>query len=88
MALFLLFLLRLLQCSFSHSLSLNQVSLEDLYNGKTSKLALQKTVLCTGCAGEGGKKGSLTLLGIMHLFLLFLDLSHSGFFLDSSKNNY
>lgn len=35
-----------------------KVSLEDLYNGKTSKLALQKTVLCSGCEGVGGKKGS------------------------------
>ena len=31
-----------------------------MYNGKTSKLALQKTVLCTGCSGEGGKKGKNT----------------------------
>jgi DnaJ-class molecular chaperone len=37
-----------------------KVSLEDLYNGKTSKLALQKSVLCSGCDGIGGKKGSVT----------------------------
>lgn len=35
-----------------------KVTLEDLYNGKVSKLALQKTVLCSACEGVGGKKGS------------------------------
>ncbi|KAG1138248.1 hypothetical protein G6F37_008210 [Rhizopus arrhizus] len=36
-----------------------KVSLEDLYNGKTSKLALQKRVLCKKCEGKGGKEGSV-----------------------------
>lgn len=36
-----------------------KVSLEDLYKGKVSKLALQKTILCTGCEGLGGKAGSV-----------------------------
>lgn len=36
-----------------------RVSLEDLYKGKTSKLALQKTVLCPECQGVGGKKESV-----------------------------
>ena len=36
-----------------------KVSLEDLYNGKTSKLALQKHILCTKCEGRGGKEGSV-----------------------------
>jgi len=36
-----------------------KVSLEDLYNGKTSKLAVQKHVLCKGCDGKGGKEGSV-----------------------------
>ncbi|KAJ2987759.1 Type I HSP40 co-chaperone, partial [Globomyces sp. JEL0801] len=36
-----------------------KVSLEDLYKGKTSKLALQKQILCTGCEGRGGKEGSV-----------------------------
>ncbi|KAH3901308.1 probable Mitochondrial protein import protein MAS5 [Saccharomycodes ludwigii] len=31
------------------------VTLEDLYKGKTSKLALNKKVLCKGCDGRGGK---------------------------------
>jgi DnaJ homolog subfamily A member 2 len=31
------------------------VRLEDLYNGKTTKLSLRKTVLCSGCGGKGGK---------------------------------
>jgi DnaJ family protein A protein 2 len=38
----------------SHSL---KVSLEELYKGKTSKLALQKQVLCATCDGKGGKNG-------------------------------
>jgi len=36
-----------------------KVSLEDLYKGKTSKLALQKTVICPECQGAGGKKESV-----------------------------
>ncbi|KAJ3122639.1 Type I HSP40 co-chaperone [Physocladia obscura] len=39
----------------AHSL---KVSLEDLYKGKTSKLALQKQVLCGPCEGRGGKVGA------------------------------
>ncbi|XP_013776656.1 dnaJ homolog subfamily A member 2-like [Limulus polyphemus] len=35
-----------------------KVSLEDLYNGKTTKLQLSKTVICSTCYGEGGKRGS------------------------------
>ncbi|XP_010209354.1 PREDICTED: dnaJ homolog subfamily A member 4 [Tinamus guttatus] len=35
------------------------VSLEDLYNGITRKLALQKNVICSKCEGYGGKKGSV-----------------------------
>eukprot|EP00992_Anisonema_acinus_P010328 TRINITY_DN6496_c0_g1_i1.p1 TRINITY_DN6496_c0_g1~~TRINITY_DN6496_c0_g1_i1.p1 ORF type:complete len:424 (+),score=113.42 TRINITY_DN6496_c0_g1_i1:63-1274(+) len=31
------------------------VTLEDLYNGKTRKLALNKQVLCSGCNGSGSK---------------------------------
>lgn len=34
-----------------------QISLEDLYNGKTKKIALTKDVLCTSCSGSGAKKG-------------------------------
>ncbi|KAF3932478.1 hypothetical protein ABW19_dt0206659 [Dactylella cylindrospora] len=37
----------------------HKVSLEDLYKGKTSKLALQKTVVCSKCNGIGGKEGSV-----------------------------
>ncbi|KAJ1980269.1 Type I HSP40 co-chaperone [Dimargaris xerosporica] len=32
-----------------------KVSLEELYKGKTSKLAFNKTVLCQKCDGKGGK---------------------------------
>jgi DnaJ homolog subfamily A member 1 len=35
------------------------VSLEDLYNGSTRKLALQKNVICDKCEGRGGKKGAV-----------------------------
>ncbi|KAI8989336.1 ATPase GET3 [Pilobolus umbonatus] len=40
-----------------------KVSLEDLYLGKTSKLALQKNVLCTKCDGKGGKNGAVQQCG-------------------------
>jgi DnaJ family protein A protein 2 len=36
-----------------------KVSLEELYKGKTTKLALQKHVLCGKCNGKGGKEGSV-----------------------------
>ncbi|ORY89346.1 putative YDJ1-mitochondrial and ER import protein [Leucosporidium creatinivorum] len=36
-----------------------KVSLEDLYKGKTTKLALQKHVLCSKCKGKGGKEGAV-----------------------------
>ncbi len=39
-----------------HQLS---VSLEDMYNGTTRKLALQKNVICGDCNGIGGKDGSV-----------------------------
>ncbi|KAM6960815.1 dnaJ homolog subfamily A member 4 [Aplochiton taeniatus] len=39
-----------------HQLS---VSLEEMYNGTTRKLALQKNVICEKCDGYGGKKGTL-----------------------------
>lgn len=39
------------------------VSLEDLYNGTTRKLALQKNVICDKCEGRGGKKGAVEKCG-------------------------
>jgi DnaJ family protein A protein 2 len=36
-----------------------KVSLEDLYKGKTTKLALQKHVVCVKCKGKGGKEGAV-----------------------------
>jgi len=39
-----------------HQLS---VSLEDMYNGATRKLALQKNVICGDCDGQGGKEGAV-----------------------------
>ncbi|XP_061190149.1 dnaJ homolog subfamily A member 4-like [Saccostrea echinata] len=36
-----------------------QVSLEDLYNGATRKLALSKNVICDKCEGRGGKEGAV-----------------------------
>lgn len=37
----------------------HKVSLEDIYRGKTSKLALQKSVICPKCSGRGGKDGAV-----------------------------
>lgn len=37
----------------------HKVSLEDMYRGKVSKLALQKSVICPGCSGRGGKEGGV-----------------------------
>ena len=37
----------------------HKVSLEDIYRGKVSKLALQKSVICPGCDGRGGKEGAV-----------------------------
>lgn len=34
-------------------------TLEELYKGKTAKLALNKTILCPGCEGRGGKAGAV-----------------------------
>ncbi|XP_072271246.1 dnaJ homolog subfamily A member 4-like [Pyxicephalus adspersus] len=39
-----------------HQLS---VSLEEIYNGSSRKLALQKNVVCDKCEGRGGKKGAV-----------------------------
>jgi len=41
----------------------HKVSLEDLYKGKVSKLALQKSVLCSKCEGRGGKEGAVRKCG-------------------------
>ena len=35
-----------------------KVSLEDLYNGKTVRLAISRNKPCGDCGGEGGKKGA------------------------------
>jgi len=37
----------------------HKVSLEDIYRGKISKLALQKSVICSKCDGRGGKEGAV-----------------------------
>lgn len=36
-----------------------KVTLDELYNSATRQLALQKNVICDGCDGSGGKKGSV-----------------------------
>ncbi|XP_077286234.1 dnaJ homolog subfamily A member 2-like [Arctopsyche grandis] len=38
-----------------------QVSLEDMYNGKTSKLELSKNVICKTCKGIGGKAKAIVV---------------------------
>ncbi|KAF9218519.1 hypothetical protein BS17DRAFT_791248 [Gyrodon lividus] len=40
-----------------------QVSLEDLYKGKTTKLALTRNALCSKCGGKGGKEGAVRSCG-------------------------
>ncbi|KAH0830469.1 hypothetical protein J3R83DRAFT_1894 [Lanmaoa asiatica] len=40
-----------------------QVSLEDLYKGKTTKLALTRNALCLKCNGKGGKDGAVRQCG-------------------------
>jgi len=35
------------------------VSLEDLYKGKTTKLALTRHIICSKCNGKGGKEGAV-----------------------------
>ncbi|KAK0733437.1 mitochondrial targeting protein [Lasiosphaeria miniovina] len=37
----------------------HNVSLEDIYRGKISKLALQRSIICPKCEGRGGKEGSV-----------------------------
>ena len=37
----------------------HKVGLEDIYRGKVSKLALQKSVICSKCDGKGGKDGAV-----------------------------
>jgi len=39
------------------------VSLEDLYKGKTTKLALTRNVICSKCDGKGGKEGAVRPCG-------------------------
>ncbi|OZJ04907.1 hypothetical protein BZG36_02504 [Bifiguratus adelaidae] len=35
------------------------VTLEDLYNGKQTKISLSKNVICSLCSGKGGKTGAM-----------------------------
>lgn len=37
----------------------HKVSLEDIYKGKVSKLALQRSIICPKCTGIGGKEGAV-----------------------------
>ncbi|KAH6964179.1 hypothetical protein DER45DRAFT_480892 [Fusarium avenaceum] len=37
----------------------HKVSLEDIYRGKISKLALQRSIICPKCEGVGGKEGAV-----------------------------
>ncbi|KAJ4268368.1 Type I HSP40 co-chaperone [Fusarium torreyae] len=37
----------------------HKVSLEDIYRGKISKLALQRSIICPKCEGLGGKEGAV-----------------------------
>lgn len=46
-----------------HSIS---CTLEELYKGRTAKLALNKTVLCKTCDGRGGKEGKIKQCSSCH----------------------
>jgi len=37
-----------------------KVSLEDMYNGATKRLSLQKNIVCDKCGGKGGKAGAVS----------------------------
>ncbi|OAA67909.1 protein mitochondrial targeting protein [Niveomyces insectorum RCEF 264] len=39
----------------------HKVSLEDIYRGKVSKLALQRSIICPKCEGRGGKEGAVRI---------------------------
>lgn len=39
------------------------VTLEDLYKGKTTKLSLTRNVICHKCSGRGGKEGAVRQCG-------------------------
>ena len=48
-----------------------KVSLEDLYNGKVSKLAVNRNIICDQCNGKGGKEVSINcFLHIIHVFIM------------------
>ena len=36
-----------------------QVSLEEMYNGATRELTLQRTIICKDCEGQGGREGAV-----------------------------
>ncbi|KZT03442.1 uncharacterized protein LAESUDRAFT_738297 [Laetiporus sulphureus 93-53] len=42
------------------------VTLEDLYKGKTTKLALTRNIICTKCSGKGGKEGAVQTCSSCH----------------------
>lgn len=37
-----------------------KATLEDLYNGKTTKVAVNRERICAKCDGKGGKSGAVT----------------------------
>jgi DnaJ family protein A protein 2 len=55
-----------------------QVSLEDLYKGKTTKLALTRNALCSKCNGKGGKDGAARSCGSCSGRGIKVTLRHMG----------
>ncbi|CAH3042484.1 unnamed protein product [Porites lobata] len=55
-----------------------KVSLEDLYNGTTRQLALQKNVICAKCEGRGGKKGSVVTCNTCHGSGMYIRIHQIG----------
>lgn len=46
-----------------------QVTLEELYNGSTRKIAIQRNVICQSCKGKGGKEVSGLIVMMLISFL-------------------
>lgn len=43
-----------------------QVTLEELYKGKTAKISVQRKVICSKCSGRGGKEGAVKSCASCH----------------------
>lgn len=69
----------------------HRVSLEDLYCGRTSHVAVQKSVICSACLGFGGREvcwpGVLFLLEVDCILKIQLHIARGGFYSKYSACN-